>query len=127
MAISKQKTTRTYKRITPRTVAQHQAQAVLSGNATAAVRAIDPEYTDPASRAVRIARKSNIVNAGEFIDSAMQQIGAEAIERIGELVHSEDERIATKNAQYVVDHIRGKAVQRSITATTRFNIQNVLD
>lgn len=76
---------------------------------------------------MRIARKSNIVNASEFIDNSLQQIGAEAIERIGELVHSEDERIATKNAQYVVDHIRGKAVQRSITATTRFNIQNVLD
>ena len=127
MAISKQKGARHYKKITPRTVAEHNARAVLSGNATQAVREIDPEYIDPSSRAVRIARKSNVVNAGEFIDNAMQQIGTDAIERIGELVHSEDERIATKNAQYVVDHIRGKAVQRSIGVTARFNIQNVLD
>lgn len=127
MAISKQTGARTYRKITPRTVAEHQAQAVLTGNATQAVRTINPEYVDPSSRAVRIARKSNIVNAGEFIDNSLQQIGAEAIERIGELVHSEDERIATKNAQYVVDHIRGKAVQRSIGVTARFNIQNVLD
>lgn len=127
MAQQRQTTKRPYRKITPLTVAEHQAQAVLSGNATQAVRNMNPEYLRPDNRAVRIQAKASIVNAGEFIDNSLQQIGAEAIERIGELVHSEDERIATKNAHYVVDHIRGKAVQRSITATTKFNIQNVLD
>ena len=127
MSIEQKINKRTYKKITPATVANHAAQAVFSGNNTAAVRAIDPEYKSPEARAHRIVKKSKDVSAGEYIENAMQQIGGDAIERIGELVHSEDERIATKNAHFVVDHIRGKAVQRSITATTKLNIQSVLD
>lgn len=127
MAIEKTNTPRPYKKITPRTVANHAAQTILSGNATAAVRAIDPEYRAPEARAHRIVRKSKQVSAVEYIENSLEQIGSEAIERIGELVHSEDERIATKNAHFVVDHIRGKAIQRSITATTKLNIQSVID
>lgn len=127
MSIEKTNTKRTYKRITPRIVANHEAQAILSGNNTAAVRALEPEYIAPDRRAVRIVAKSREVSAGEYIENQLEQIGSEAIERIGSLVHSEDERIATKNAHYVVDHIRGKAIQRSITATAKLNIQSVLD
>jgi len=118
---------RVYKKITPRTVANHQAQAVLSGNGTQAVRVTDPEYTAPDARAVRIVAKNRDVNALQYIENGLEQIGSEAIDRVGELVHSEDERIATKNAHFVIEHIRGKAVQRNITANVRLNIQSVLD
>lgn len=127
MKNSEQKQKRVYKRITPRTIANHQAQAILSGNNTAAVRELEPEYKSPELRAHRIVKNSKELTAGEYIDKRLEQIGSEAIERIGGLVHSEDERIATKNAHYVVDHIRGKAIQRSITATAKLNIQSVLD
>ncbi|MCA9325959.1 hypothetical protein KDA23_07955 [Candidatus Saccharibacteria bacterium] len=127
MSIERQTPKRTYRKITPRTVAEHQAQAILSGNGTQAVRDIEPEYTAPRQRAVRIVAKSNTVTAGEYIENSLQQIGGEAIERIGELVHSEDERIATKNAHFVVEHIRGKAVQRNLNANVKLNIQSVLD
>ena len=127
MSIQQNKTPRTYKKITPSTVAMHNAQRVLNGSGTAAVRELEPEYIDPASRAVRIARKDSTITASEYIDNQLEQIGSEAIGRVGELVHSEDERIATKNAHYVIDHIRGKAVQRSISVTGKLNIQSVLD
>lgn len=124
---SKQKQPRVYKRITSRTVALHEATAVLTGNNTEAVRRLEPEYSNPNARAVKIVAKSSIENTPEYIDTQLQQIGSEAIDRIGELVHSDDERIATKNSHYVVDHLRGKAVQRSISVTGRLNIQSVLD
>lgn len=127
MSIERQTPKRTYKKITPRTVAQHVAQVALEGNGTQAVRAIDPEYRAPQARAHRIVTKSKDVAVGEYIENSLEQIGSEAIDRIGELVHSEDERIATKNAHYVVDHIRGKAVQRNISLTGKLNIQSVLD
>lgn len=63
----------------------------------------------------------------QYIENGLEQIGSEAIDRVGELVHSEDERIATKNAHFVIEHLRGKAVQRNISATVRLNIQSVLD
>ena len=127
MSISRQTQKRVYKKITPRTVATHAAQAVLSGNNTQAVREIEPEYTAPQARANRIVTKSVNSNALEYIDNSLQQIAGDAIDRVGELVHSEDERIATKNAHFVIEHIRGKAVQRNISATVRLNIQSVLD
>lgn len=127
MSIEKKNNKRVYKKITPRIVAEHALQSIMSGNNTAAVRALEPEYKAPDKRAIRIVSKGREVSAGEYIENQLEQIGSEAIERIGELVQSEDERIATKNAHFVVDHIRGKAVQRSITATTKLNIQSVLD
>lgn len=127
MSITRQTPKRVYKKITPRTVANHTAQAVLSGNHTQAVRDTEPEYKAPQQRALRIVTKNNTVRASEYIENSLEQIGSEAIDRVQSLVHSEDERIATKNAHFVIEHIRGKAVQRNITANVRLNIQSVLD
>lgn len=122
---------RIYKKITPRLVADHATQQIISGNATAALRDLEPEIvrTDGATRAraVRIVAKSNTVLAGEYIDNALEQIGPEAIDKVRELVQSDDQRIATKNSHFVIEHLRGKAVQRSIALTGKLNIQNVLD
>lgn len=123
----KQKPKRPYRRITPRTVAEHNAQVLISGNGSAAVREKHPEYKAPHIRAHAIVKKNNSVNALQYIDNSLEQIGSEAIDRVGELVHSEDERIATKNAHFVIEHLRGKAVQRNISATVKLNIQSVLD
>jgi hypothetical protein len=127
MSIEQKQTKRTYRKITPRTVANHAAQVILEGSGTAAVRATNPEYKAPHIRAHAIIKKNNSVNVAEYIEDSLQQIGGEAIDRIGELVQSEDERIATKNAHFVVEHIRGKAVQRNITGHVKLNIQSVLD
>lgn len=118
---------RVYKRITARTVANHLAQTVISGNATAAVRETEPEYGNHAKRGQRIVAKSRDVSIGEYLDTSLEQIGVDAIGRVSELVMSSDERIATKNAHFVIEHIRGKAVQRNISVTAKLNIQSVLD
>lgn len=118
---------RQYRLITPLTIAQFEAEKIVTGNGTAAIRKLNANYKSPEARSNRIVSKSKQVNASEMIESRLQQIASDAIERVGELVNSEDEKIATKNSHYVIDHIRGKAVQRSITATTKFNIQNILD
>lgn len=118
---------RQYRLITPLTVAQFEAEKVITGNGTAAIRKLNANYKSPEARSNRIVNKSKQVNASEMIENRLQQIASDAVERVGELVNSEDEKIATKNSHYVIDHIRGKAVQRSITATAKFNIQNILD
>ena len=118
---------RPYRLITPLTIAQFEAEKVITGNGTAAIRKLNSGYEAPHRRANHIVAKSKTVNASEMIENRLQQIASDAIERVSELVNSEDEKIATKNSHYVIDHIRGKAVQRSITATAKFNIQNILD
>ena len=116
-----------YRLVTPLTVAQFEAEKIVTGNGTAAIRKLNANYKSPETRAHYITKKSKSINASEMIENRLQQIASDAIERVGELVNSEDEKIATKNSHYVIDHIRGKAVQRSITATAKFNIQNILD
>lgn len=120
-------TPRVYKRITPATVAIHKTALIRLGNNTRAVRELDDEYKSPKDRGYKIAKKSEQQNTVDFIDDQFQQIGVIAVNRIGEMVLSNDERIATKNAQYVVDHLRGKAVQRTESKHLSLNIQTVLD
>ena len=124
---TKPKQKRKYKRVTPSIVAQHKAAVILHGNDSAAVRATDPEYGDGHDRGHYIAKKSEQQTAADFIDNALEQIAEPAMQRVSELVQSRDERIATKNAHFVIEHIRGKAVQRNISLTGKLNIQSVLD
>lgn len=118
---------RTYKRITPAIVAKHKTNLIKYGNNSAAVRETDADYKSPSDRGYKIAKKSESMNTVDFIDEQFQQIGVAAVNRVGELVLSHDERIATKNAHYVIDHLRGKAVQRTESKHLSLNIQTVLD
>ena len=118
---------RHYKRITAQTVAKHRARAIIDGNGTRAVETTDPEYKTPHDRAYRIQKKSESIPTLQYIDDSLQQIGAEAVQELGELIHSRDERIKQKSVHYAIDHIRGKAVQKSVTLSAKLNIQSVLD
>jgi len=127
MKDTKTHTPRQYRRITPVTVARHKTALIKLGNNTAAVRDTEPGYTSPKDRGYKIAKKAEDVNTVDFIDDQFQQIGVDAVNRVGQLVNSNDERIATKNAHYVIDHLRGKAVQRTESKHLSLNIQTVLD
>jgi hypothetical protein len=74
-----------------------------------------------------IRKKAQELDSGTYIDERLQQIGVESIERIGGLISSVDEGIALKAATFVIDHVRGKALQRSESRSVSLNIQSVLD
>lgn len=121
------KTPRVYRRITPYEIGQFIGLKALEGSGTKAVRRLGLGYLAPHDRAFRIQRKAEGIDTGKFIDDTLQQIGVDAINRVGELVNSTDEAIATKNAHYAIDHIRGQATKKQVTLHGKFNIQNVLD
>lgn len=118
---------RPYKRITASTVAKHRARVIIDGNNTRAVENTDDDYTSPKDRGYRIAKKSESIPTLQYIDDSLQQIGAEAVQELSVLVHSDDEAIRTRNVHYAIDHLRGKAVQKSVSFTAKMNIQSVLD
>lgn len=126
MSIEK-KTKRVYKKITPQAVAVHRARVALYGNGTNAVRETEHEYYAPEQRAYKLAKKSKGIATSQFIDEQLEQIGVDAINRLGDLVNSTDERIAQKSTHYAIDHIRGQATKKSINLTGKLNIQSVLD
>lgn len=118
---------RNYRKITASTIALHQAQAAISGNGTAAVEILEDGYANPGDRAYRIQKKAEGVSTMDYIENSLQQIGAEAVQELGELIHSEDEHVRAKMVTYAIDHLRGKAVQKSISVSKRYNVQSVLD
>lgn len=121
------KAKRIYRKITPATVAQFKALEAIEGNGTAAVRIMEDTRLAPSARAFKIVRKSKEANSVDYIEDTMQQIGVDAINRVGKMVNSADERIATKNSQFVIDHLRGKAVQRSESKHLNLTIETVLE
>lgn len=118
---------RIYKKITASTLAEFKALRAIEGNATAAVRILEPTRLAPASRAFKIAKKSKEQHTADFIDMQLQQIGIDSVNRLGKLVNSSDERVATKNIHYAIDHIRGQATKKSITLSGKIKFQSVLD
>lgn len=121
------KAIRQYHKITPDQIAGLDALTALLGNGSAAVRALTPSVRNPGDRAYKIRKKAEKESTEVFIDTQLQAIGVDAINRIGEVVASNDEKIALKASTYVVDHIRGQATKKSIALTGKLNIQNVLD
>ena len=117
---------RKYRKVTPAEIAEHKVQSALLGNGTSAVRKMYPSMLEPSVRAFRIVKKSKEQNTVDFIDDQLQQIGIDAVNRVGMLVNSVDEKVATKNSHYVVDHIRGQAIRRSESKHLQLNIEAVL-
>lgn len=117
---------RVYRKITPKTVAEFKAAEALEGNGTAAVRRLESTRISPKDRAFRIAKKSEKQNTSDFINDQLQQIGVDAINRIGRMVNSVDEKIATKNSHYVVDRLEGRPMVRTESKHLNLTIETVL-
>ncbi len=116
-----------HRKITPQVIAQFKAFQAVYGNGTRAIEELEPNTLSAKDRAYRITKKDEKQNTELFIDDQLQRIGIDAVNRLGMLVNSTNEAIATKNVHFSIDHIRGQATKKSINVTGKFNIQNVLD
>ena len=94
--------------------------------ADAQPRPQDPK-TATAQQILEMLKPSGAKNVNEYLDMYMQQSAITAANRLEQLVNSENEKIATQNVHYVLDHVRGKAIQRSVTAHAKVNIQDLLN
>lgn len=118
---------RQYRKITPAQIAEYKALKAIHGNGSAAVRVLEPTRLSPKDRAFRLAKKGEEQSTLDFIDNQLQQSGIDAVNRLGKLVNSSDERIAAKVSTYIIDQLRGQATKKSINLHGKANIQSVLD
>lgn len=118
---------RQWNKITPEQIAAFHALEAIFGNGSAAVRKLTPSIANPGNRAFQLRKKTQGENTEQFIDNTLQVVGVDAVNRLGEIVASPDEKTALKAVMYSIDHIRGQATKKSIALTGKFNIQNVLD
>lgn len=118
---------RKYHRITAEQMASFQALEALLGNGSAAVRQLTPAVKNAGYRAFVIRKKAKQESPELFINDQLNTVAVDAVNRLGDIVQSPDEKTALKAAMYAIDHIRGQATKKSIALTGKLNIQNVLD
>ena len=115
-----------YKRITPDVVTRFRSQELIDGNGTAAIETLEPDRIRPDARAGRIRAKASVLQGAAYIDDTLVTLAKPAIERVNAMIQSDDEKIATKNAHFVIDHVRGKALQRTENKNYNLTIEAVL-
>lgn len=119
---------RKYRKITATELAKFKAAQLDQGNNTAAVRVMYGDtYIAPHARAYKLVKKSKDENTSDYINNTLQQIGQDAVNRIGKLVHSRDERVGLKASIYTIDRLEGKPMQRSESKHLSLTIETVLD
>lgn len=118
---------RKYHRITSEQMASFTALEALLGNGSAAVRSLTPAVKNAGYRAFVIRKKAKAESSELFINDQLNSVAVDAVNRLGDIVQSPDEKTALKASMYAIDHIRGQATKKSIALTGKLNIQNVLD
>lgn len=126
MAVKHKKIKRPYRKITPLVIAHHKAQMLISGNGARAVDDTNDDYASSRQRAHMIIAKDNSGGTGDMIEHALQQIAGEAMQTIANTVTGTDEALALRASTYTIDHLRGKAVQRSENKNLNISIESVL-
>lgn len=118
---------RIYRIINKEEIANFKATRLLTNNNTEAVQLLEPSRAiGIEDRAYKIAKKANISNV-EYVDKKLEQIAVQAVQRVQELVSSGDESIATRNSHFVIDHVRGKALQRTENKNLNISIEDILN
>ncbi len=117
---------RVYRKVTPEMLAKFQAVKAQTGNASQAVRELEPDRVNPATRAHTIQQQLNKGEVSSYIEHQLIELAQPALQRLEELIDSPNDQVATKNVHYVVDHLRGKAINRSISETRTINIETIL-
>lgn len=118
---------RIYRVINQQEIANFKATRLLTNNNTEAVQLLEPtRVVGISARATKINRKVQESNV-DYVDKKLQEIAVNAVERVQELVGSEDESIATRNSHFVIDHVRGKALQRTENKNLNITIEDILN
>lgn len=114
---------RKYHKITQKDIAEFTINRIVSGNSTSAVLKTTDEYKAPHDRGYRLLKKSE--DSIKYVDDKMIELSVSAINRVGEMIESKDESIATRNSHYILDHVKGKATQKNININTNMTIDDI--
>lgn len=81
----------------------------------------------PARTELRAAIKKEAQSAAKQIMGELQRGAMKSVKRITKLVDSNDEQVAFKASSFVIDHIIGKATQKSISRVENVTIDVLAD
>jgi len=111
-------------------VAKFVSSYAVNGNATEAyIKAAggDVKISTAHTNGSRWLKKPEVQAALNYVQQRLAQGASEAVDKIIDHVHSDNESISLKASTYLVDQGIGKSIQRSETKTVNINIDSVLD
>lgn len=128
MAKYKRKTAIKYRYVTPATIAKFQVLKIAHGNNGAeAIRELEGDDVNEYRRSWLLNNKAKELDAGSYVDGKLQQGAIEGVERVLQVIQNPDDALALKASMFVIDHVRGKALQRSESKHLNLNIEGVLE
>lgn len=101
----------------------------MTDNASEAVRQAFPEYAKNTSQSAigfkghDLLKNPNIINHIEYQRDKLEKLATDAVNRVGELIQSDNEQVATANAWKTIEQVQGKAVQRLETKSQHVTLQ----
>lgn len=94
---------------------------------TAAIAA-EPELITRRNYAnVKARRELKKPDIQEKIQKNLEKMSKNAIKRIDEMIHSDNEAIATQNSWKVVEHIRGTPTNKNLNVNAHLTIEDILE
>lgn len=92
-------------------------------NATKAVKIAYPDISSDAVARVkghRLLTNDNVVSEIEYQKNKLEKLASKAVNRVEELIQSDNEMIATTNIWKTIEQVQGKAVQKSTSVNYNF-------
>lgn len=96
-----------------------------TGNATKAMQAARPNLSVAVANnaAHRMLQKPDVQVK---LESKLQRMSNKALKTIKDSLDSEDEKVATINARWVIEQVHGKALQRNVSLNSTVNVEDIL-
>lgn len=76
--------------------------------------------TTAAVKASELLRNPNVVNHIEYQKNKLEKLASKAVNRVEELIQSDNEMVATTNIWKTIEQVQGKAVQKSTNINYNF-------
>ena len=94
-------------------------------NGAKAVRAAYPELANSSVQSVstkagRLLKNAEVVNHIEYQRNKLEQLATRAVNKVEDLIESDNEQIATTNTWKVIEQVHGKAMQKSSNVNFNF-------
>lgn len=93
-------------------------------NATQAIKSLDPELTQLSAenKGSRMLNNAKVQHLMQIVEDKINEGAVKGINRLNQLVDSENEKVAGTVSMYLVDHAKGKAMQKLQVTSTAVNI-----
>lgn len=100
-------------------------------NGAEAVRRAYPELKDSSpqylsTKAARLMKNDEIINHLEHQKQKLEKLATKAVEKVEQLIESENEQIATTNAWKTIEQVQGKAMTKNLSITATDTLEEVL-